>query len=372
MGSFSQVCSGTSFRSTRGVAASFLTHCRGNRIFVFVTQATSTSCRGTSRQNTASQMFLQLWTLRRHESRLVAAGVSLSLKDVAASQCVCSCGAATLSSHDSSFRSDSSSTSYQWSRGHEGLRSSAGDCIPLLSAPIQKFFVIGLIVVLSHHRWSLKMSARKCSRSARLEERAATRVPSVAHGAGAGVQGGSRSTRRIQGWRPKNRPEAHGADSASTPRRATIPRTGGQRPKDRQVLSTFLTQTMSSRSCGPSLACIRSATCSCVSLLGPMCFLTPSFGGLPCSSFSCLRASAGLVATTISSILRHPSFWAKELRSGDRMQRRKLRFRLVALTGDSTQSGRRLHNSQLAQSTTCGSLLTIRSRVVAFSVRTSR
>ena len=76
--------------------------------------------------------------------------------------------------------------------------------------------------------------------------RAATRVPSVAHGAG--VQGGSRSTRRIQGRRPENRPEAHGADSASAPRRATIPRTGGQRPKDRQVLSTFLTQTVSSRS----------------------------------------------------------------------------------------------------------------------------
>ena len=87
---------------------------------------------------------------------------------------------------------------------------------------------------------------RTCFRSARLEERAATRVPSVAHGAG--VQGGSRSTRRIQGRRPENRPEAHGADSASTPRRATIPRTGGQRPKDRQVLSTFLTQTVSSRS----------------------------------------------------------------------------------------------------------------------------
>ena len=68
----------------------------------------------------------------------------------------------------------------------------------------------------------------------------------MAHGAG--VQSGSRSTRRIQGRRPENRPEAHGADSASTPRRATIPRTGGQRPKDRQVLSTFLTQTVSSRS----------------------------------------------------------------------------------------------------------------------------
>ena len=51
---------------------------------------------------------------------------------------------------------------------------------------------------------------------------------------------------------------------------------------------------------------------------------------------SCLRASACLAITTISSILRHPSSWAKELRSGDRMRRGKLRFRLVPLTGDNT------------------------------------
>ena len=38
-------------------------------------------------------MFFQLQTLRRQVSRLVAAGVYPSLKDVAASQCVCSRGA---------------------------------------------------------------------------------------------------------------------------------------------------------------------------------------------------------------------------------------------------------------------------------------
>ena len=52
---------------------------------------------------------------------------------------------------------------------------------------------------------------------------------------GRGVQRGSQSTRRTRGGGPENRPEAHGADSASTPRRATIPRTGGQRTKDRQA-----------------------------------------------------------------------------------------------------------------------------------------
>ena len=40
-------------------------------------EATSASCRGTSQQNIAFQMFLQLQTLRRLLSRLVAAGVSL-------------------------------------------------------------------------------------------------------------------------------------------------------------------------------------------------------------------------------------------------------------------------------------------------------
>ena len=56
--------------------------------FVLVAAATSASCRGTSQQNIAFQMFLQLQTLRRHVSRLVAAGVYPSLKDVAASQYV--------------------------------------------------------------------------------------------------------------------------------------------------------------------------------------------------------------------------------------------------------------------------------------------
>ena len=62
---------------SRAVAAAvFLVH---------VAAATSASCRGTSQQNIPLQMFLQLQTLRRHVSRPVAAGVSLSLKEVAAS-----------------------------------------------------------------------------------------------------------------------------------------------------------------------------------------------------------------------------------------------------------------------------------------------
>ena len=52
--------SGTSVRSTRDVAASFLTRCRGSRIFVYVAVATLASFRGTSQQNIPLQMFLQL------------------------------------------------------------------------------------------------------------------------------------------------------------------------------------------------------------------------------------------------------------------------------------------------------------------------
>ena len=86
--------------------------------------------------------------------KAVAAGVFLSLKDVAASQCVSSCGAATLSSHDSSFR-----------RFTSGLEATRGCAVQLETVfhcsarRSNKFFVIGLIVVLSHHRWSLKISA---------------------------------------------------------------------------------------------------------------------------------------------------------------------------------------------------------------------
>ena len=61
-----------------------------------VAAATSASCRGTSQQNIAFQMFLRLQTLRRHVSRPVAAGVSFSLKNVAVSQYVCSRGADNL------------------------------------------------------------------------------------------------------------------------------------------------------------------------------------------------------------------------------------------------------------------------------------
>ena len=130
---------------------------------------------------------------------------------------------------------------------------------------------------------------------------------------------------------------AHGADSASTPRRATIPRTGGQRPKDMQADATFLTPSVSSRLWslayvylfGEILVCVFVASYvfpySLVWWASLLFFVLPG---------SCLRASACLATTTISSILRHPSFWAKELRSGDRMRRSKLRFRLVPLTGD--------------------------------------
>ena len=98
---------GSLFRTLRRL---FLTRCCGSHIFVHVAAATSASCRGTSQQSIILQMFLQLQTLRRHVSRPVAAGASLSLQDVAASQYVCSCGAA-LSSIVSSFGSGSSSTS---------------------------------------------------------------------------------------------------------------------------------------------------------------------------------------------------------------------------------------------------------------------
>ena len=55
------------------------TCCCGSRFFVHVAAATLASCRGTSQQNILFQMFLQLQTLRRHVSRPVAAGVSLTL-----------------------------------------------------------------------------------------------------------------------------------------------------------------------------------------------------------------------------------------------------------------------------------------------------
>ena len=81
-GSFSRACSGTSVRSTRGVAASFLACCRGSRNFVQVAAATSALCRGRSQQNITFQMFLQLQTLRRHVSRPVAAVDSLSFPPI--------------------------------------------------------------------------------------------------------------------------------------------------------------------------------------------------------------------------------------------------------------------------------------------------
>ena len=50
---------------------------------------------------------------------------------------------------------------------------------------------------------------------------------------------GSRSAQLVRGRRPENRPDARGADRARTPRRVTIPRTPGQRPKDRQATLRF-------------------------------------------------------------------------------------------------------------------------------------
>ena len=121
-------CSGTSVRSTRDVAASSPTRCRGSRIFLLYR---SGDFGFVTRHRPAEHRIPDVSaapTLRRRVSRPVAAGVSLSLQDFAASQYVCSCGAATLSSHDSSFGSGSSSTSHLWchrrSRVHEGLRSS--------------------------------------------------------------------------------------------------------------------------------------------------------------------------------------------------------------------------------------------------------
>ena len=97
----------------------FLRAVAGAAFFVPVSAATSASCRGTSQQNIAFQMFLHLQTLRRLLSRPVAAGVSFSLKDVAASQCVCSRGADNLSISLIFFLgSDFCSPCYRWFYGH--------------------------------------------------------------------------------------------------------------------------------------------------------------------------------------------------------------------------------------------------------------
>ena len=62
------------------VVASFPTRCRSSRISCpCLCGDVSACCCGTGQLNIAFQMFLQLQTLRRHVSRPVAAGVSLSL-----------------------------------------------------------------------------------------------------------------------------------------------------------------------------------------------------------------------------------------------------------------------------------------------------
>ena len=74
--------------------------------YVFVAAATSASCRGTSQQNIACLMFLQLPTLRRHSLRAVAAATSLSSERRCGVMVVCSRGAddGTVSS-EAHFRS---------------------------------------------------------------------------------------------------------------------------------------------------------------------------------------------------------------------------------------------------------------------------
>ena len=98
----------------RRVRRHFLRAVAAAVFYIHAAAATSASCRGTSQQNIAFQMFLQIQTLRRHVSRLVAAGVYFSLKNVAASQYVCSRGADNLSSYVSSFGSDFSSICFGW------------------------------------------------------------------------------------------------------------------------------------------------------------------------------------------------------------------------------------------------------------------
>ena len=76
-GSFSWVFSGTSVRSTGGVAASSPTRCRGSRIFLPCRCGDSGFVSRTSQQNVTLRCFC-IQTLRRHVLRPVATGVSLS------------------------------------------------------------------------------------------------------------------------------------------------------------------------------------------------------------------------------------------------------------------------------------------------------
>ena len=102
--------------------------------------------------------------------------------------------------------------------------------------------------------------------------RAATRVPSAAHGAE--LQGGSRSAHRDQVRRPENRPEAHGGGQCENPLLRPLP------PSPELVGNTLLTRSVSTRSCGPSLVCIWLATSSprvCLCGVLRVCLLRSSF-----------------------------------------------------------------------------------------------
>ena len=107
--------SGTSVRSTRGVAASFSFYALSRQPYLRLCRCGDFGF--VSRHRPAEHRIPDVSavpTLRRHFSRPVAAGVYNSPEDVAASQYVCSCGAATLSYHGSCYGSDSSSTSSRW------------------------------------------------------------------------------------------------------------------------------------------------------------------------------------------------------------------------------------------------------------------
>ena len=95
------VCCGRCTSSLATLRRHFLRAVAAIVFYVRVAAAASASCRGTSQQNSALQMFLQL--LRRHVSRPVVAGVYPFLKDVVASQYVCSRGADNPSSIPLSF-----------------------------------------------------------------------------------------------------------------------------------------------------------------------------------------------------------------------------------------------------------------------------
>ena len=158
---------------------------------------------------------------------------------------------------------------------------------------------------------------RRCSRSARLEERAA------------GGEGGDLST--VSGPRGRGATwltehAAHPGAATREPTRSRVPLAQGDHPQNWRATSQgpegghYIYNTVGVLALlwslafvylfGELLVCVLVASyvfpCSLVWRRSPLFFVLPG---------SCLRASACLATTTITSILRHPSSWAKELRS---------------------------------------------------------